>query len=34
MKKIILASSSPGRKKILEEAGLIFEVIPSNYEEE
>lgn len=34
MKKIILASSSPERKKLLEKAGLIFEVIPSNYEED
>lgn len=34
MKKIILASSSPERKKILENAGLVFEVIPSNYEED
>jgi septum formation protein len=34
MKKIILASSSPERKKLLEKAGLIFEVIPSSYEED
>ena len=34
MKKIILASTSPERKKLLENAGLIFEVIPSNYEED
>lgn len=34
MKKIILASSSPERKKLLEKAGLIFKVIPSNYEED
>lgn len=33
MKKIILASSSPRRKKLLEQVGLQFEVIPSNYEE-
>jgi septum formation protein len=33
MKKIILASSSPRRRKILSEMGLEFEVIPSNYEE-
>lgn len=34
MKKIILASTSPERKKLLEDTGLIFEVIPSNYEED
>lgn len=34
MKKIILASASPERKKLLEDAGLVFEVIPSNYEED
>jgi septum formation protein len=34
MKKIILASNSPGRKKLLEKAGFVFEVIPSNYEED
>ena len=33
MKRIILASSSPRRKEILEITGLVFEVIPSNYEE-
>lgn len=32
-KKIILASSSPRRKKILEDMGLEFEVVPSNFEE-
>lgn len=32
-KKLILASSSPRRKKILEEMGLEFEIIPSNFEE-
>ena len=32
-KKIILASSSPRRHKILEEMGLEFEVIPSDYDE-
>lgn len=32
-KKIILASSSPRRKKILEDMGLDFEIIPSNFEE-
>ncbi len=34
MRKIILASNSPQRKKFLEEAGLVFEVVPSNYEED
>ena len=33
MIKIILASNSPRRKKILTDLGLEFEVIPSNYEE-
>lgn len=32
-KKIVLASSSPRRKKILEDMGLEFEIIPSDYEE-
>ncbi len=32
MKKLILASQSPGRKQVLTEAE--FEVIPSNYEED
>lgn len=32
-KKIILASSSPRRKKILEDLNLDFEVIPSDYDE-
>ena len=31
--KIVLASNSPRRKKILTDLGLDFEVIPSNYEE-
>lgn len=31
--KLILASSSPRRKKILEEMGFEFEIIPSDYEE-
>lgn len=31
--KIILASSSPRRREILEKMGLEFEVIPSDYEE-
>lgn len=34
MKKIILASGSPNRKKILMDAGIDFEVDPSNYEED
>jgi len=34
MKKIILASTSPKRRELLEETGLIFEVVPSNYEED
>jgi len=32
-KKLILASASPTRKKILLETGLAFDVIPSDYEE-
>ena len=31
--KLILASNSPRRKKILEDLGLKFELIPSNYDE-
>ena len=31
--KLILASNSPRRKKILTDLGLEFEVIPSNFEE-
>lgn len=31
--KLVLASNSPRRKKILSDLGLEFEVIPSNYEE-
>lgn len=34
MRKIILASTSPRRKELLEKVGLIFDVIPSNYEED
>lgn len=34
MKKIILASNSPTRKKLLTDAGIDFEVDPSNYEED
>lgn len=33
MVKLILASNSPRRKKIMSDLGLEFEVIPSNYEE-
>ena len=33
MVKLILASNSPRRKKILADLGLEFEVIPSNYDE-
>lgn len=33
MTKLILASNSPRRKKILTDLGLKFEVIPSNYDE-
>src|SRR5947208_209548 len=32
--KLILASQSPGRREVLEEAGLKFVVEPSNYEED
>jgi septum formation protein len=34
MKKIILASSSPRRKQLLEQIGLVFDIEPSNYEED
>jgi septum formation protein len=34
MKKIILASTSPGRKKALEDAGLVFDIVPSDFEED
>ena len=34
MKKIILSSTSPRRKELLEKAGLVFEVVSSNYEED
>lgn len=34
MKKIILASSSPRRKQLLEQIGLRFEIEASNYEED
>jgi septum formation protein len=34
MRKIILASTSLHRKKLLEQTGLIFEIVPSNYQED
>jgi len=34
MKKIILASQSPGRRTLLSQIGLEFEVDPSNYQED
>ena len=34
MKKIILASASPRRKELLEKAGVIFQVLPGNGEEQ
>lgn len=34
MKKLILASTSPTRKELLAKAGLTFEVVASNYEED
>ena len=34
MKRLILASESPGRQKILKDAGYEFEVIPGTYEED
>ena len=33
MKRLILASQSPGRREALEEAGFVFEIMPSDYEE-
>lgn len=33
MEKIILASSSPRRKEILEKIGIDFQIIPSDYDE-
>ena len=33
MIKLILASNSPRRKKIMKDMGLEYEVIPSNYDE-
>ncbi|MGB9597456.1 MAG: Maf family protein, partial [Candidatus Poribacteria bacterium] len=32
-KRIILASASPRRKQLLEQVGLIFDIIPSNIDE-
>ena len=32
--KLILASTSPGRKKVLEDAGLTFDIVPSDFEED
>ncbi len=32
--KLILASESPGRKQALLDAGFIFDVVPSNFDEE
>ena len=34
MRKIILASTSPRRKELLEKTGLPFEIVASNYEED
>jgi len=34
MRNIILASTSPRRKELLEKAGLVFDVSPGNYEED
>ena len=34
MKKIILAATSPRRKELLEKTGIVFEVVPSLYEED
>jgi len=34
MKKLILASGSPTRRKLFTEVGLTFEIDPSNYEED
>ncbi len=34
MKRLILASSSPSRKSILEQAGVDFEADPSSYDED
>jgi septum formation protein len=34
MKRIILASTSPQRKELLEKEGLLFEIVATNYEED
>lgn len=34
MRKIILASTSPRRKELLEKTGLQFEITSSDYEED
>jgi septum formation protein len=34
MKKIILASTSPRRRELLEKTGIVFEIVPSSYEED
>lgn len=34
MKKIILASTSPRRKQLLEQVGVVFDIEPSSYEED
>jgi septum formation protein len=34
MKKLILASGSPRRKRLLENAGLVFTIVVSNFDEE
>lgn len=34
MKELILASTSPRRKEILEKSGLSFRIVPSDYEED
>lgn len=34
MLKVVLASQSPRRKKLLQQLGLIFEILPSNSEED
>jgi len=34
MKKIILASASPGRKLLLEQIGLKFKIVPSDFKED
>lgn len=34
MKKLILASASPTRKKLLTDAGLVFEIMSGSYEED